>query len=185
MTDLSTRLDLVRHNLLQSIKVASEEFGIDPRQEARRLANLYNIEAKAHDPEEFVELALHLLVYPPPLAFAIANQFSDLTAQLGFSPFATLMVTIGHIDHLFAGVAFRVSHLRAFGPPPYLEVVESKNLRLQRAGTVMAIALLLIGRTIPQIRDNYQKQDFQTPLKEIIDAELAKIDPEIACAVYV
>lgn len=154
MIDLSSRLDLVRRNLLDSIKLLSDQTGIDPRIEARRLASLYNIEDKPHDPQEFVELALHLLTYPPPLAFAIANQFSDLTAHLGYSPFATLMVVIGHIDQLFLGAVFRVSHLCALGHPPYFELVQNKNLRLQRAGEVMSIALLLIGRTIPQIRTN-------------------------------
>jgi len=180
---LDERVKQISIALMKKAKDQSWEHKVNITLEAKRIGDTSGILkegrlAKKHHPAYFVDISMWLLCYPPELAFSIATQFKGFASTLGWNPFGTIMVSLGQIDSLYKGMFVRVSTFRE--NPEFFEVINNKQLRIQRAGRLLAVAILASSQDIREARQLYHSNRFDDSVKEVLDEELVKYDAEIS-----
>src|SRR5688572_2141778 len=143
--DIDTRLATIRQSVVKSASEQSFKLKIIKEQEAQEIAQSCDITKKPHDPAAFVDIALFLLTYPTELAFVIGMEFTKLAPTLGFQPFGTIMVAMGHIDSMYQGMIVRRSLLDK--RPELDNLMNSKDDRIERAGKFLAAGMFVSTRS--------------------------------------
>lgn len=170
--------------LLIKARDQSRQFKINITEEAKEIGTSCGILSqgmfkKEHHPVEFLDIAMGLLCYPPELAYTIAIQFTDFKSRLGWNPFGTIMVALGQIDSLYrGGMLVRKSVLDE--NPELFEVINSKTLRIKKAGKLLAVAILASSQNIKEAKKIYHANIFDPSVKAVLNEELKKHDKEIA-----
>lgn len=180
--ELDLRIKEIGQRFIREAKCQSWKYEINPVKEAQKIGVSCGIfkkgifEKKQH-PVYFIDIALCLLCYPPELALLIAAQFAEFEDNLGYSPFGSIMMALGQIDSLFNSLIFKRS---LFNEKPVLfEVIENKSLRIQKAGQLLAVAILS-SPNIEEARELYHINKFNPSVKTVLDKELEKYNKEIA-----
>jgi len=177
-TQLDGEIQEISKALIKKAKDQSWQQKINITEEAEKIGTLCGILRKEHYPAYFVDIAMGLLCYPPELAFSIAVQFANLAPRLGWNPFGTIMLALSKIDSLYQGLLVRKT---VFDEKPELfEVVSNKQLRIQKAGQLVAVAILASAQNIKEAKETYRNNVFDPSVKAVVDQELRKYNEEIA-----
>jgi hypothetical protein len=162
----------------------SKERDLDVRVEAKKIGVRCGILEqgylqKKHDPHYFVDIAMELLCYPPELGFIIAMEFTSFAHNLGWNPFGTVMVALSHINEFALHNVFhvRVSYLKE--RPDLFELANDRMLRAQRAGQLLAVAIIMSTTSIKDAKHIYSVNKYEALVKKSLDEELANRDREI------
>ncbi len=175
---LDRKVKEISESLLAKARDQSWQYKMNVTEEAKKIGLSCGIVGKQHHPAHFIDIALCLLSYPPELAFSIAVQLSNFSDQLGYNPFGTVMVALGQIDSLYRGIFVRT---KVFDENPELfEVISSKTERIQRAGKLLAVAILASQEDIAGARHLYYSNVFDLSVKEVLDRELERHSEDVA-----
>lgn len=185
-TPLDKKIKELNKSLIKKGSDQSWQQKINITEEARKIGTSCGILkegifAKRHHPGYFVDIALRLLCYPPELAFAITTQFTNFAQDLGYNPFGTIMIALGQIDSLYRGLFVRTSLLNEY--PELFEILSNKPLRIQKAGQLLAVAIIASSQSIKKAREVYHSNIFDLSVKAVLDAELKKHNEEIGQAI--
>lgn len=180
---LDERVREISEALIRKAKSQSEEHGVNVILEAKKIGERAGILKegileKKHHPAYFVDIAVWLLCYPPELAFTIATHFTGFAPGLGWNPFGTIMVALGQIDSLYQGMFVRKSIFDE--KPEFFEIVNNRQLRILRAGQLLAVAILASSENMKSAREIYHKNIFDPTVKAVLDNELARYDAKVA-----
>lgn len=168
----------LRTSLVQAAHSQAMQLGTSKEEAASSIVQSCRVLGKPHDPAAFVDVVLSLLALPTELAFTVALEFSDLAPQLGFQPFGTIMVAVGNIDSLYQGMLARVSILRQ--SPQLAEVIASRDVRLRRAGSLLAVGLLISADDLADAMAMYRDMSLGQETKLYLDEELRARAPTAA-----
>jgi len=178
---LDKRIQQISHSIIKKAKDQSEEHRVNIILEAKKIGDMAGILEegmlkKKHHPAYFVDIAMWLLCYSPELAYAIATKFTGFAPGLGWNPFGTIMIALGQIDSLYNGIGMFVRTSIFNEKPEFFEIVNDKQLRIQKAGQLLAVAILASSENIKSAREIYHKNIFDHAVKAVLDEELARYD---------
>jgi len=168
----------IRQRLVKTASDQSFQLKIIKEQEAASVAQLCGFTDKPHDSAAFVDVALMLLCLPSELALVVALEFSNFAHQVGFQPFGTIMVAVGHIDSLYRGMYVRKSLLDQ--KPELYELLNSKELRIERAAKLLATGLFVSSQSVTDARQMYRTMSADPVVKERLAEEIRTKDQDLA-----
>ena len=126
----------------------------------------------------FVILGLEILQYEPELGFAILSQMNRLEPEIGYKPFGRIMTTLSHMDSIkHAPIMTRFSYMKQ--RPELARLVDEKDYRCLKAGSLIAVGILATGRNIKGAADIYRKNDFEPMVKTSLHKTLRNWSPVI------
>jgi len=179
---LDQRVKQIADELGRKCREYLQQHQINPQTEAINIGTACGIIRKAHHPAQFTDIAFDLMTYPSEVAYGIVNYFDYFTPQLGFIPVGTIMVALSKIESLYpGGVIIRLSFAKE--NPELMEVIESKEERIKRAGKIIAVGILFTQETLRGARTMYKNNVFDPLVQAATIEELRNFDPEVASAI--
>ena len=88
------------------------------------------------------------------------------------------MVALGQIDSLYKGMLVRTSIFNE--KPEFFEIVNNKQLRIQKAGQLLAVAILASSENVKNAREVYHNSVFDHSVEAVLNKELAEYNAEVA-----
>ena len=179
--NLDKRIKEIGETLIRRAKDQAKQLNVSLTEEAKNIGTSCGLLKKTHYPAHFVDIALHLLGYPPELASEIAIAINEeFRPQLGYNTLGVSMVALGQIESLYDGAFVRKELFNKNSA--LIEVTLSKSKRIQKAGELLAISILTSSgnMTVGRAREIYHSNVFDPSIKAILDSELARYDAEIA-----
>lgn len=183
-TPIELRLGQIKQRIEEMAKQQAISAGVGSYwQEARRIAqacDMFNLGPRGYDNQGlFVSLGLEMLQYEPELGYAILSQMNRLEPEVGYLPVGRLMVTLGQIEsRKRSPTVSRISYLRQ--RPELAHLIEDGDYRCQKAGRLIAVAVLSAASSVRDAADIYRQNQFDPSVKFSLDEELKRRDAGIA-----
>ena len=177
MTDPEARLASLADELTKKIIETSNALGLDKRREAKEIAGYCDVLNKPHDRRAFADVATALLSYPPELGFAIAMEFADLESQMGFNPYGTIMTLVAKSESLCQGMIARKDLIDK--RQDIFEVMTSKEFRINRAGELLAIAIIVSSENLLEAATMYRHMYADISVRERAVQVLQSFDADL------
>lgn len=173
----------LKHKIISNAAEQSHELKMNSDEAAMEIAKTTGMihGQKTRDPQQFMDVALGALCYPPELAVTIILKFHYFDESFGFTPVGTIFVALAKIVSLYSGVMTRVSFLKE--NPEFVRLLEDKQIRIEKAGKTLAVAIYIFAEDIRNAKTIYHSQTFDSEVKVVVDRELRNIDAEIAKAI--
>jgi len=166
--------------LTEEAKRQSFEMRLVITKEAKSIGTQSDILQKQNYPADFVDIALQLLAYPSELAYFIAVQFSNYEALIGFNPYGTIIAALMQINSFYCGVMLDTRLLQE--SPELVELGTSPVLRAEKAGSLLAVALLYSGQ-LATAKAMYHSATFDLDVKDSVNRKLMAVAPELASTI--
>lgn len=181
--DLERKLSHLKEQVQAKANVAQFELRLDIEKEVAKIAETCQLINKKHQMADFSDIALFLLSYPPELAFFMANLFSSYEARIGFQPYGTIMMAISHIDSLYQKqmYIYRLNRLRE--NPQIFELINSRQLKINRAAKMLAIAIIVSSAGVNDARNFFASMSIDLVIKEKLIHTLSTYDNGLAKAI--
>jgi hypothetical protein len=172
------RLAVLRQRFLKTASNQSFQRKLIKEQEANSIATGFDIQSKPHDPRAFVDVALFLLTYPPEIGYIICFEFRMFAPMLGFQPYGTIMVALGHIESYHRPMFVRFSVLQQ---KPELDLVlNSAEERITRAASLLTVGMVISAHDLRDTRKMFQDLSTDDSVRQAIVRELQRHDADLA-----
>lgn len=181
---IELRLEQIKQRITEMAQQQAISAGVGSYwQEARRIAqscDMFNLGLHGYDDQGlFVSLGIEMLQYEPELGYAILSQMNRLKPEVGYLPVGRLMVTLGQIEsRKRSPIISRISYLRQ--RPELAHLIEDGDYRCQKAGKLIAVAILSAGQNVRDASHIYHRNQFDPSVKLSLDEGLKRWDAEIA-----
>ena len=171
----------IQQRLLTTARNQSFQLKIVKEQEASLIAQLCGFADKRHNSPDFVDVALILLCLPSELGFVVGMEFTNFAHLVGFQPFGTIMVSVGHIDSMYRPMIMRKSLIDQ--KPERDELLNSRNFRIEKAAKLLTVGLFISCQSVADAKNMYQNMSADAVIKNRIGDEVGKMDEELAHAI--